>query len=77
MLPLTGKSVKSPGDPIGHGLSTESANALGLNPGTPVSASMIDAHAGALALLPSKVPGISDDLQTRLGKFRVSCMIGD
>ncbi|KAI5711389.1 hypothetical protein M8J75_000031 [Diaphorina citri] len=62
-----GNTVKNPGQPIGHGVSTEVARALGLNPGTPVSVSMIDAHAGALALLATLAPGIPEDIDSKLG----------
>ncbi|KAI5756595.1 hypothetical protein M8J77_026139 [Diaphorina citri] len=62
-----GNTVKNPGQPIGHGVSTEVARALGLNPGTPVSVSMIDAHAGALALLATSAPGIPEDIDSKLG----------
>ncbi|KAL1464229.1 hypothetical protein WDU94_003895 [Cyamophila willieti] len=62
-----GTNVKHPGDPIGNGVSSAVAQQLGLNPGTPVSVSMIDAHAGALALLVTNAPGITNDFESRLG----------
>lgn len=37
-----------PGSPLGHGLTQEAAADLGLDPGTAVGASLIDAHAGGL-----------------------------
>lgn len=37
-----------PGSPLGDGLTQEAAADLGLNPGTAVAASLIDAHAGGL-----------------------------
>ena len=43
-----GKDTKLPGQPCGAGLTTEAADALGLNAGLPVAVSSIDAHAGAL-----------------------------
>jgi FGGY-family pentulose kinase len=46
-----GTCVRAPGQPVGQGLSTQAASELGLRPGTPVSASMIDAHAGGLSVL--------------------------
>ncbi|XP_055619037.1 FGGY carbohydrate kinase domain-containing protein isoform X2 [Toxorhynchites rutilus septentrionalis] len=48
---LIGRKVNNPGDPIAGGISSDAADAMGLNPGTAVATSMIDAHAGALALL--------------------------
>ena len=38
----------SPGSSLGDGLSLEAAADLGLNSGTAVGASLIDAHAGGL-----------------------------
>jgi len=43
-----GKETKFPGQSCGTGLTTEAADALGLNAGLPVAVSSIDAHAGAL-----------------------------
>lgn len=45
-----GTVVRTPGDRIGE-LSATAAAELGLAPGTPVAASLIDAHAGALGTL--------------------------
>ncbi|KAH9496846.1 hypothetical protein Btru_010415 [Bulinus truncatus] len=46
-----GNTVNMPGSPCGTGLSLQAAEELGLLPGTPVAASLIDAHAGALGCL--------------------------
>ena len=46
-----GEFVSSPGDRIPGGLSEVVAHELGLSPGTNVGVSMIDAHAGTIALL--------------------------
>uniref|UniRef100_A0A8D9BVW3 FGGY carbohydrate kinase domain-containing protein n=1 Tax=Cacopsylla melanoneura TaxID=428564 RepID=A0A8D9BVW3_9HEMI len=62
-----GTNVKNPGQSIGNGVSSEVSQQLGLNPRTPVSVSMIDAHAGALALLATNAPGIAKDFESRLG----------
>jgi D-ribulokinase len=43
-----GRDIAEPGTALGKGLAPESAHALGLAPGTPVAASLIDAHAGGL-----------------------------
>ncbi|MEY4416779.1 MAG: hypothetical protein RIQ53_4072 [Pseudomonadota bacterium] len=44
-----GTRVVEPGTALGQGLSAAAAAELGLAPGTPVAASLIDAHAGGLA----------------------------
>jgi ribulose kinase len=46
-----GTHVRALGEPVGQGLSMRAASELGLRPGTPVSASIIDAHAGGLGVL--------------------------
>src|SRR6516164_4546794 len=46
-----GTRVRALGEPVGDGLSEKAARELGLQPGTPVSASIIDAHAGGLGVL--------------------------
>lgn len=43
-----GSEIVEPGTALGKGLTIESASALGLLPGTPVGASLIDAHAGGV-----------------------------
>lgn len=43
-----GTEMVDPGTPLGHGLTEEAAEALGLLPGTVVAAGLIDAHAGGL-----------------------------
>jgi len=45
---LSGKDMKSPGDPVGVGLSQQAANETGLIAQLPVATSIIDAHAGGL-----------------------------
>nr|XP_046263487.1 FGGY carbohydrate kinase domain-containing protein [Scatophagus argus] len=46
-----------PGSPLGDGLTQEAAADLGLDPGTAVGASLIDAHAGGLGVLGADVKG--------------------
>jgi D-ribulokinase len=43
-----GRDVVDPGTALGGGLTAEAAAALGLRPGTPVAAGLIDAHAGGI-----------------------------
>ncbi|ROR07878.1 FGGY-family carbohydrate kinase [Erwinia sp. JUb26] len=51
-----GSEVKSMGEPLGRGLTQRAALELGLLPGTAVSASIIDAHAGSLGTLGASGP---------------------
>ncbi|XP_051263725.1 FGGY carbohydrate kinase domain-containing protein isoform X2 [Dicentrarchus labrax] len=46
-----------PGSPLGDGLTQEAAADLGLDPGTAVGASLIDAHAGGLGVIGADVKG--------------------
>lgn len=46
-----GRVIRPIGESVGGGLTEKSAKQLGLNPGTPVGVSMIDAHAGGLGVL--------------------------
>jgi D-ribulokinase len=43
-----GTEIVPGGTPLGTGLTSEAAAALGLKPGTPVAAGLIDAHAGGI-----------------------------
>jgi D-ribulokinase len=43
-----GTEIVPGGEPLDSGLTPEAANELGLNPGTPVGAGLIDAHAGGV-----------------------------
>ncbi|KAK1797302.1 hypothetical protein P4O66_008677 [Electrophorus voltai] len=52
-----GERTCSPGDPVGAGLTPRAAAELGLMPGTAVSASLIDAHAGGLGVIGADVSG--------------------
>lgn len=46
-----GTNVSAPGEPCGNGLSATAAEEMGLLTGTPVSTSIIDAHAGGIGVL--------------------------
>ncbi|EEQ10033.1 Ribulokinase [Yersinia mollaretii ATCC 43969] len=46
-----GATVKPMGEPLGRGLSQRAASEMGLIPGTAVSVSIIDAHAGTIGIL--------------------------
>ena len=46
-----GNRIVEPGTALGGGLSPEAATDLGLKPGTPVAAALIDAHAGAVGTI--------------------------
>ncbi len=50
---MVGNQVVTPGVAVGQGLSAQAAAELGLLVGTPVGASAIDAHAGAIGILGS------------------------
>lgn len=52
-----GSTTCSPGSPLGDGLTQEAAADLGLEPGTAVGASLIDAHAGGLGVIGADVRG--------------------
>src|SRR5260370_1419079 len=46
-----GKEIVAPGTPLGAGLSRSAARDFGLLEGTPVGASLIDAHAGGVGTI--------------------------
>lgn len=57
-----GQNVVDPGSPVGNGLTAGAAEELGLPIGTPVSAGMIDAHAGGIGTV-----GVDGPPQSNLG----------
>jgi D-ribulokinase len=46
-----GTEIMAPGSPLGSGLTQAAASELGLQAGTPVGASLIDAHAGGIGAI--------------------------
>lgn len=67
MFYVPGSEVKVPGEAVGSGLSKRAAVELNLLEGTPVGASIIDAHAGGLGMLGCDSPDFPVDLTARLG----------
>ncbi|GBN10049.1 FGGY carbohydrate kinase domain-containing protein [Araneus ventricosus] len=62
-----GSNVLSPGEACGDGLNVASAKETGLIPGTPVSTSIIDAHAGGLGVLACNVSeSCTENLEERM-----------
>ena len=55
-----GTVMLTPGEPVGQGLTSEAAVELGLNVGTPVSAALIDAHAGGLGMLGANLTSLGN-----------------
>ena len=65
-----GDDIRAPGQPTKSGISQAGADALGLAMGTAVATSLIDAHAGGLALAFCRPGGVAHppvDWTTRLG----------
>src|SRR5258707_1706388 len=50
-----GNEIVAPGTPLGAGLNNSAAHDLGLREGTPVGASLIDAHAGGVGTIGGRV----------------------
>jgi len=61
-----GTSILEPGTALGNGLTLQAALDLGLGQGTPVGASLIDAHAGGVGTLGGEVAGHSLAVENRL-----------
>ena len=60
-----GTRIVEPGTALGDGLTAEAAGEFGLAPGTPVAASLIDAHAGGVGTLGGAI-GDEADVESRL-----------
>ena len=61
-----GNKVRAMGEPVGDGLTKQAAIDLGLNPGTPVGVSIIDAHAGGIGMLGAALDEEPVDYNKRL-----------
>lgn len=61
-----GTEIVEPGTPLGDGLSAAAARDLGLAAGTPVGASLIDAHAGGVGTLGGQDAEGNADISNRL-----------
>lgn len=68
-----GTNIRPMGEPVGNGLTIESAEDLGLKPGTAVGVSIIDAHAGGLGLLGMRANGSTFNNQIALIGGTSSC----
>lgn len=72
---IGGDNIRNMGEPIGNGLTEQSAAELGLNLGTPVAVGIIDAHAGGVGLVRNSTSIVSHDvfqLGAPLGTERVT-----
>ncbi|XP_030607925.1 FGGY carbohydrate kinase domain-containing protein [Archocentrus centrarchus] len=65
-----------PGSPLGEGLIQEAAADLGLDPGTAVGASLIDAHAGGLGVIGADVKGFQLPCEGRPITTRMALICG-
>ncbi len=57
-----GERIVEPAVALGKGLTEAAAKDLGLAPGTPVGASLIDAHAGAVGTIGASVDGANTEV---------------
>uniref|UniRef100_A0A8C5CHI8 FGGY carbohydrate kinase domain-containing protein n=1 Tax=Gadus morhua TaxID=8049 RepID=A0A8C5CHI8_GADMO len=71
-----GNQTSAPGLPVGGGLSLQAAADLGLNPGTAVGASLIDAHAGGLGVIGADVKGLDLPCEDRPLTTRMALICG-
>jgi FGGY-family pentulose kinase len=69
-----GKRVRPMGEPVGSGLTEKAAAELGLEPGTAVGVSIIDAHAGGLGVLGAKLG--DEKLEPQLMETRLALIGG-
>uniref|UniRef100_A0A672H7I1 FGGY carbohydrate kinase domain containing n=1 Tax=Salarias fasciatus TaxID=181472 RepID=A0A672H7I1_SALFA len=71
-----GSETCAPGSPLGRGLSPQAAADLGLDPGTAVGASLIDAHAGGLGVIGADVRGFHLPCEDRPISSRMAMICG-
>ncbi|KAG7526895.1 FGGY carbohydrate kinase domain-containing protein [Solea senegalensis] len=71
-----GSEMCSPGSPLGSGLTPEAAADLGLDPGTAVGASLIDAHAGGLGVIGADVTGFDLPCEDKPVTSRMAMICG-
>lgn len=71
-----GSETCAPGSPLGNGLSQEAADDMGLEPGTAVGASLIDAHAGGLGVIGADVKGFRLPCEDRPISSRMAMICG-
>ncbi|XP_056246281.1 FGGY carbohydrate kinase domain-containing protein [Seriola aureovittata] len=71
-----GSVTCSPGSPLGDGLTQQAAADLGLDPGTAVGASLIDAHAGGLGVIGADVKGFNLPCEDRPITSRMAMVCG-
>ncbi|XP_065214950.1 FGGY carbohydrate kinase domain-containing protein-like [Planococcus citri] len=67
-----GSQIITPGKLCGK-LTSKAAKDTGLLPGTPVGASLIDAHAGGIGMLGCSSEDVSSDFTTRVGSLAMIC----
>jgi D-ribulokinase len=61
-----GVDTVDPGSAVGQGLTRDAAAAMGLPPGVPVGAGLIDAHAGGVGTMGASLGGVAADPRKRL-----------
>ncbi|XP_044076828.1 FGGY carbohydrate kinase domain-containing protein isoform X1 [Siniperca chuatsi] len=71
-----GSVTRPPGSPLGDGLTQDAAADLGLDPGTAVGASLIDAHAGGLGVIGADVKGFHLPCEDRPITSRMAMICG-
>lgn len=68
-----GDKVRSPGEPVGEGLTKSAANDLGLWKGMPVGTSIIDAHAGGLGVIGADLSSLLSENKPLTSRMALIC----
>ncbi|XP_068677300.1 FGGY carbohydrate kinase domain-containing protein-like [Montipora foliosa] len=68
-----GDKVRSPGEPVGEGLTKSAANDLGLWEGMPVGTSIIDAHAGGLGVIGADLSSLLSENKPLTSRMALIC----